>query len=349
MAGPSPAAPAEPASPATTAEPAKDLHRRALVFDGHCDSLLDAVGLSETEPGSPPRDLALRSARGHIDLPRLVEAGVSAQFFAVFCPDARVGMAGEHSRALIRALDELCERSPLALKALRADDARRAKAEGRVAAFLAIEGGEAIGESLDALRAFYGAGVRLMTLTWNRRNAIARGVGTPGDDGLSPFGRRVVAEMERLGMIVDVSHLSDRALDEVLDASERPLVASHSNAKAVLSHRRNLSDDQLERIAATGGLVGLTMAGVFVDAEPARVGLSRLMDHLDHMLGVVGDEHVGLGTDFDGFTAPYGLVMDDCTGLPLLTQAMIERGYSEDTILKILGGNWLRVVEEVVG
>lgn len=346
MAGSKPTGPTGPTGPAS---PTTDLHRRALVFDGHCDSLLDAVGLSETEPGSPPRDLALRSARGHIDLPRLVEAGVSAQFFAVFCPDARVGMAGEHSRALIRALDGLCERSPLALKALRADDARRAKAEGRVAAFLAIEGGEAIGESLDELRAFYGAGVRLMTLTWNRRNAIARGVGTPGDDGLSPFGRRVVAEMERLGMIVDVSHLSDRALDEVLDASERPLVASHSNAKAVLSHRRNLSDDQLERIAATGGLVGLTMAGVFVDAEPARVGLSRLMDHLDHMLGVVGDEHVGLGTDFDGFTAPYGLVMDDCTGLPLLTQAMIERGYSEDTILKILGGNWLRVVEEVVG
>lgn len=337
MAGPRPAA------------PATDLHRSALVFDGHCDSLLDAVGLSETEPGSPPRDLALRSARGQIDLPRLVEAGVNAQFFAAFCSDARIGAAREHTWALIRALDELCDRSPLALKAVSADDARRAKAEGRVAAFLAIEGGEAIGESLDELRGFYGAGVRLMTLTWNRRNAIARGVGTPGDDGLSPFGRRVVAEMERLGMIVDVSHLSDRALDDVLGVAERPLVASHSNAKAVLAHRRNLSDEQLGRIAATGGLVGLTMAGVFVDAEPSRVGLARLMDHLDHMLGVVGDGHVGLGTDFDGFTAPYGLVMDDCTGLPLLTQAMIERGYSEDTIMKILGGNWLRVVGAVVG
>lgn len=341
MAGGEPAAGGVPAAAA--------LHRSALVFDGHCDSLLDAVGLSESEPGAPPRDLSQRSARGQLDLPRLAEAGVSAQFFAAFCPDSRIGQAGEHTWALVRALDELCERSPLAIRAVRAEDARRAKAEGRVAAYLAIEGGEAIGESLDELRAFYAAGVRLMTLSWNRRNAIARGVGAPGDDGLSPFGRRVVAEMERLGMIVDVSHLSDRALDEVLGAAERPLVASHSNAKAVLGHRRNLADDQLERIAATGGLVGLTLAGVFVDAEPARVGVSRLMDHLDHMLRVAGEDHVGLGTDFDGFTAPYGLVMDDCTGLPLLSAAMLERGHGETTITKVLGGNWLRVVQEVVG
>ena len=232
---------------------------------------------------------------------------------------------------------------------LHASDIEGAKAEGTLAAFLAIEGGEAIGESLDELRAFYNRGVRLMTLTWNRRNAIARGVGDPGSGGLTPFGRRVLAEMERLGMIVDVSHLSDEALDEVLAVANRPLVASHSNAKAVQNHRRNLSDAQIEGIAATGGLIGLTFAGAFIDADPAKVTLERTLDHLDRLVSVAGEDHVGLGTDFDGFTAPYGMVMPDCTSLPELTAGMLSRGYPEQTIRKVMGQNWLRVVGEVLG
>ena len=325
------------------------LHDSLLVIDGHCDSALDAAGISATNPAMGVRDLGQRSDEGHVDLPRLLEAGVSAQFFALFCEDNHISQAKEHTWMLLETIEAFLAGTQGIDLGLDAGDILHAKAEGRVAAFLAIEGGEPIGESLDELRAFYNRGVRLMTLTWNRRNAIARGVGDPGSGGLTPFGRTVVAEMERLGMIVDVSHLSDEALDDVLAVATRPLVASHSNAKAVRNHRRNLSDDQLRRIAATGGLVGLTFAGVFIDADPAKVTLERTLDHLDRLVSMAGEDHVGLGTDFDGFTAPYGMVMPDCTSLPLLAAGMLRRGYAEETIRKVLGLNWLRVVGEVLG
>ncbi len=325
------------------------LHRSLLVIDGHCDSALDAAGLSATNPAMGARNLGQRSTEGHIDLPRLLEAGVSAQFFALFTEDSHIAQARSHTWMLLETMEAFIAGRPEVDLGLHAADILRAKAEGRLAAFLAIEGGEAIGESLDELRAFYNRGVRLMTLTWNRHNAIARGVGAPGPGGLSAFGRTVVAEMERLGMIVDVSHLSDEALDEVLAVATRPLVASHSNAKAVHSHRRNLTDDQLRGIAATGGLVGLTFAGIFIDSDPAKVTLERTLDHLDRLLSIAGEDHVGLGTDFDGFTAPYGTVMPDCTSLPELTAGMLGRGYPEETIRKVMGLNWLRVIGDVLG
>jgi membrane dipeptidase len=325
------------------------LHRSLLVVDGHCDSILDAAGISATNPAMGIRDLGKRGTEGHLDLPRLLASGVSAQFFALFTEDSHVAHAREHTWMLLETMEAFLAGNPGIFLGLKAADILRAKAEGRLAAFLAIEGGEAIGESLDELRDFYKRGVRLMTLTWNRRNAIARGVGDPGTGGLTPFGRTVVAEMERLGMIVDVSHLSDEALDDVLAVATRPLVASHSNAKAIQAHRRNLADTQIERIAATGGLVGLTFAGAFIDADPSKVTLDRTLDHLDRLLSVAGEDHVGLGTDFDGFTAPYGLVMPDCTGLPELTAGMLRRGYTETTIRKVMGRNWLRVVGDVLG
>ncbi len=328
---------------------AATLHRELLVIDGHCDSALDAAGCSASNPAIGIRDLSLRGDQGQVDFPRLLEAGVSGQFFALYTEEPYLERATAHTWMLLETMEALLKRSPGASLALSADDAIKAKADKRVAAFLAIEGGEAIGESLDELRAFYARGVRLMTLTWNRRNAIARGVGDPGEGGLTEFGREVVAEMERLGMIVDVSHLSDEALDDVLSLAKRPLVASHSNAKALLAHRRNLSDGQLKRIAATGGLVGLTFAGVFVDADPARVTLERALDHLDRLVESAGVNHVGLGTDFDGFTAPYGMVMKDCTGLPLVTEGLLRRGYAEADVRKIMGLNWLRVIREVIG
>ena len=328
---------------------ASALHKSLLVVDGHCDSILDVVGLSTTNPSMGIRDLGKRGTEGHIDLPRLLEAGISAQFFALFTDDAYVARATEHTWKLLETAEALFANRPGITLGLHAADILKAKEEGSVAAFLAIEGGEAIGQSLEELRAFYNRGVRLMTLTWNRRNAIARGVGAEGYGGLTDFGKKVVKEMENLGMLVDVSHLSDEALDDVLALVSRPVVASHSNAKAVCGHRRNLADDQLRRIAATGGLVGLTFAGVFIDSDPAKVNLERALDHLDRMVAVAGEDHVGLGTDFDGFTAPYGLVMPDCTGLPALTAGMLRRGYAEQTIRKVMGLNWLRVIADVLG
>jgi len=213
-----------------------------------------------------------------------------------------------------------------------------------VAALLSIEGGECLGESLDELRAFHARGVRMLGLTWNRANALGRGVRAPGPGGLTDFGRRVVREMERLDMVVDASHLSDEALDELVAMAERPVVASHSNARAVCPDDRNLDDARAEAIARTGGLVALTFAGAFVDADPARVSLDRYIDHFERLLAVVGPDHLGLGSDFDGYTDAYGVVLRSCAALPELTRALLARGHAADTVRKFMGENWLRIL-----
>jgi len=326
---------------------ARALHDSLIIMDGHCDTASYAAGFDFNGRMSTPFDLCARNQNCHIDFPRLLEGGVTAQFFAMFTDDAFVASAREHTYEMLEAMEQAFDRCDRARLATKASHVLAAKAEGTLAAFLTIEGGEAIGESLDELRSFYARGVRLMTLTWNRINAIGRGAEHPGPDGLTPFGRSVIAEMERLGMIVDVSHLCDQALDEVLAFAQRPVVASHSNARALVPHRRNLTDDQAERIAATGGLVAVTFAGAFVDPVPAAVSVDRVIDHVDHLVSVTGADHVGLGTDFDGFSATLGMVMPDCTHLPELTDGLVRRGYAEKDIRAIMGGNWLRVADSI--
>lgn len=325
------------------------LHENLIVIDGHCDTALDLVGSSYANPGMEPRDFLLRGTRGHVDLPRLIEGGVTCQVMAMFTNDRNVAEANAYTKALFSGIEDVLSRTDRLILVRRAADIVRAKREGSVAALAAIEGGEAIGESLEELRSFSERGVRLMSLSWNRRNAIARGVGAEGSGGLTSFGREVVAEMERLGMIVDVSHLSDEALDDVLSVARRPIVASHSNARALCDHRRNLLDSQAERIAATGGLVAATFAGVFVDKDPAQVTLSRVVDHIERLLEVAGPDHVGIGSDFDGFSEKYGVALRGCQEMPKITAALLERGHSQLTVDKVMGRNWLRVIEAVVG
>ena len=312
-----------------------------LIIDGHTDAILDVH--------HGRRDFFERSETGHVDLPRLEEAGVNAVALALFTTDEYIADAPSHTRALLSTFDRLVMAGRGLIHARSASDIERSVADGTTAGFVTIEGGEAIGTSIDTLHEFSDRGVVLMTLTWNRRNSIARGVYGDGDDGLSPFGREVVREMEKIGMIVDVSHLSDRSLADVLAVATKPLVASHSNARAICNHPRNLTDDQLRAIADHGGLIGLTFPGVFVDATPANVTLDRVFDHLSRMIDVAGIDHIGIGTDFDGFTAPYGLVMSDCAGLPTVAERMATRGYSDDEIDKVMGRNWLRVIRDVVG
>jgi membrane dipeptidase len=328
---------------------AAELHNSLVVIDGHCDTAMGAIGIGLDDATMPPLDIRVRSDCGHIDIPRLLEGGVTAQFFAMFTRDADVGEARAVTYRMLEALESACAEGSRARIATCAADLTGAKRDGTLAALLAIEGGEAIGDSLDDLRAFYARGVRLMTLTWNRINAIGRGAANPGPDGLTPFGLNVISEMERLGMIVDASHLCDQALEELLAVAQRPVVASHSNSRALCDHRRNLSDAQAEGIAATGGLIAVTFAGAFVDTDPARVSVSRVVDHIDHLVSLVGASHVGLGTDFDGFGPRTGTVMPDCTHLPELTAELLKRGYKEADIRAIMGGSWLRVIQDVVG
>jgi membrane dipeptidase len=327
-------------------------HESLVVVDGHCDTIGDIVGDSFSDPSAPPRDFFARSRAGHIDLPRLAEGGITCQAMALFTDDKFMPDAVGRTHTLLDALESMLASSDAMRLARNAGDILRAKAEGRVAALFAIEGGEAIGEhetGLDLLRSYHARGLRMMGLTWNRRNAIARGVGAEGSGGVTEFGRAVVAEMERLGIVVDASHLSDEALEDLLAIAERPIVATHSNSRELCPHRRNLLDSQVERIAATGGLVGVTFAGIFVDPDPAKVTVARVADHVDRLVSVAGAAHVGLGSDFDGFTARYGQAFASCAELPLLTAELLDRGHPPEDVAKIMGGNWLRVIGEIAG
>ncbi len=332
-----------------------EFHKTLTVVDGHCDTVLDLLGMPFGDKSKTPRDFFQRG-RGHIDFPRLLEGGVSCQIMALYTDSELVPEAGPHTWRILEAIEGLWEQKRGFVPALKVADILAAKAAGQVAGILSIEGGEAIGGEaggLDRLRAFHARGLRLMGLTWSRPNAIAMGVATPPEaqapGGLTPFGRKVVKEMERLGIVVDVSHLSDQAFEEVLDLAERPLVASHSNARAICPAPRNLTDPMAERIAAAGGLIGLTFAGLFIDQVPAQVSRERFMDHLYHLLGVVGPDHLGLGSDFDGFTPAFGIAFDSCADLPWITTRLLEDGQSPKTVAKLMGGNWLRVLGQVIG
>lgn len=328
-------------------EQALALHRRAIVCDGHSDTIL---ALDRQN-----RSLGDRSTVGHADLPRLLEGGVTAQLFALFIEDPY--LPGEAIRRTLQLLDlfyrELEANADRMLLATTAADIRRAKAEGKLAAVLGIEGGEAIEGDLAALRCFYQLGVRLLTVTWNRRNALADGQKEARTNGgLTTRGVEAVQEMNRLGMIVDVSHLSPAGVRDVLEVSQKPVIASHSNARALRDHPRNLTDEQVRGISDGGGLVGVTLVPFFIAPE-GQASLDRLVDHVEHLLQVGGEDHVGLGTDYDGFGS-YGPgdqfhEMPDVSHLPQLTEKMLKRGLHERVIEKVLGANFLRVLVAVVG
>jgi membrane dipeptidase len=315
------------------------IHFDSLVVDTHVDTVLHLVGNGRT--------LGSRQTEGHIDLPRLREGGVNCQFFAHY-----VEFEYKPDRALNRFLElldtfysEVEQNNDRVEVALSKEDILRIAGEGKVAAVISIEGGEPISGDLAVLRNLYRLGVRAIGLTWNERNDIADGVGEwRSAGGLTRFGVEVVEEMNRLGMIVDVSHLSEPSFWDVIEYSHKPVIASHSNARTLCNHVRNLKDEQIRALAENGGVMGVVFAPGFVDQEHAT--LEGVLDHIDHIVDLVGPDHVGLGSDFDGITStPEGL--EDVSCLPSLTAGLIERGYTERNIEKILGENYLRVFEEV--
>lgn len=316
------------------------VHAEAVVFDAHVDTVL------ALEQG---RSFTSRSEAGHVDLPRLRAGGVDVQVFALYIEPQH-----KPERATARALhlwDVLRGALAAAGEEVRlcrtSADLDAAAAAGQLAAILSIEGGEAVGTDLALLRALHALGVRAMGLTWNERNAIADGAGEDGaQGGLTVFGRQVVAEMERLGMVVDVSHLCERSFWDVLATARGPVIASHSNARALCDHVRNLRDEQIRALAAAGGVMGMNFFANFLDADPGRADLGRVCDHIDHICGLVGPGHVGLGSDFDGIgRTPAGL--PDCSHMPAITAELLRRGHREEDVRAILGGNFLRVFRQV--
>lgn len=360
------------------------LHQAATVVDTHIDTpqrLLDE-GF----------DLAARDTEGHIDIPRMREGGLDAGFMSIYV-DMRRYQGDAATRRALELIDTVYEqvaRHPDQLVlATTAGDVRRAHREGKIALLMGMEGGTPINDDLRLLRSFYRLGVRYMTLTHSLNNNWADSSGeTPRHNGLTDFGKEVVREMNRLGMLVDISHVSDKTFWDALAVSQAPLIASHSSCRALANHPRNLTDEMIRALAQKGGIIQITYVDGFLDQEYAdafakvadefwaqyralpdqhpgdpkalrraqeqlsrdyrerlpRVSWERIVDHIDHAVKIGGVDHVGLGSDFDGATMPDG--MEDAAQLPRLTQALLDRGYREADIKKILGGNTLRALEE---
>lgn len=328
------------------------LHAESIIFDGHCDTLI-TIRDGERKLGrrcQPQPEGDVLSSQ-HLDLPRLLEGGVTAQTFACFIrPQFLPSDATNEALRLIDAFYRAVDDDPDKLRlATRASDVEQAKAEGQVAGVLSLEGAEALEGDLAVLRSFYRLGLRAVGLTWNFRNRAADGLDEARTGGgLTEFGVKLLREANRLGILLDVAHLAPAGVRDVLKLSEAPVVASHANARALCEHRRNLSDEQLEGIASTGGLVAVTYVPNFVAQDGQKASLERVLDHIDYIVKTIGLDHVGLGSDFDGFggTLP-GL--EDVSRLPALTAGLVERGYSDEAVSKILGGNYLRVFREAVG
>ena len=329
-----------------------ELHKRATVVDAHIDTLLDIM----VPPARPtklptPRNFGERSTSGHVDLPRLIDSGIDLQVFAAYIqPEYKIERALHRVLQLAdRFYQTLDQHRDKLLPFTKVSDVREAEKQGKIATMLSIEGGEAIEADLGILRMLHRLGVRAITLTWNERNQIADGAAegrTKG--GLTNFGVELVSEMNKIGMVIDVSHISDAGFFDVIQTTKGPIIASHSNCRALCSHRRNLTDEMIKLLAEKDGVMGMNFAPAFVDEKKDHASLEGVLDHVDHVVKVAGVNHVGLGSDFDGIeTTPKGL--EDVTKMPHFTDGLLKRGYGEEDIMKILGENFLRVFRKVMG
>jgi membrane dipeptidase len=336
---------------------AREILRAVPLIDGHNDlpwalrkashEGLDAIALARDTTGLTP-PLAT-------DLTRLKAGGVGGQFWAAFVPCALRGPAAV--LMLLEQIDRihrLIGSYPDALElALTAEDIARIHGRGKIASLIGVEGGHAIGNSLAVLRMAHALGARYLTLTHVKNNDWAdSATDQPAHQGLTPFGRQVVRELNRLGMLADLSHVSDQAMLAALDTSLAPVIFSHSGARALCPHPRNVPDDILGRVAANGGLVMVSFVPEYLTAPPGpdeqahnkeRAALPDVANHIDHIREVAGLEHVGIGSDFDGFSAPPA-GLEDVSCYPALLAELLRRGYSGDDVKKVAGQNLLRVL-----
>ncbi len=364
---------------------ARRLHFGAIVLDTHADT--------------PQRflferfDLGHRDTEGHIDIPRMREGGLNAVFFSIWSPSSMTGPRGvKRALALIDSVREQVRRHPqdLAL-ATTAEEVRRAHAQGKIAVLMGMEGGHMIVDDLGMLRIYAALGVRYLTLTHTGNTDWAdSSTDKPQHNGLTEVGKSVVREMNRLGMLVDISHVSDKTFYDALETSRAPMIASHSSCRALANVPRNMTDDMIRALAKKGGVIQINYHMGFLSSEYAdatrriqkeieardaeiekrygddlastlreqhrlrqqlvaegklpHVSGEKIVEHIDHAVKLVGVDHVGLGSDFDGAMMPEG--MEDCSKLPRLTEALLRKGFSESDIRKILGENTLRAMAD---
>lgn len=330
------------------------IRKSAILIDTHNDT--PSFTVDGTDVANAPKD--------HTDIPRLRAGGVGAVFFSVYV--AATYVEGNHSanRAL-QMIDtvqhDIIDRYPKEFKqAFTAADIERAHKQGKIAALMGLEGGHAIEDSPRLLRDYYRLGVRYMTLTHWNTNSWADSSGDITNDkvqhhnGLTPLGKDIVHEMNRLGMMVDISHVADKTFYDALETSEAPIIASHSACRALTNVPRNMTDDMIRALAKKGGVIQMNIYCNFISQKsadapkdaPVRATLDDLVAHIDHVRQIAGIDAIGIGTDFDGITCtPEGL--DDVSKFPNLTRALLLKGYSPADIRKIYGGNTLRLMREV--
>jgi membrane dipeptidase len=313
------------------------LHADAIVVDLHNDIMLDVQ--------SGKRDITRQTPVGHSDLPRFREGGVDVQVFALFVHPSEADRGRQRVSALLDAFDHLAASNRSVLAAVTSvGEIRQLHGTGRLAVVLAVENASALEGDPAYVNVLFGRGVRMMGLTWNNSNGLADGALESAQGGLTPVGRAVLQRMQEVGMIVDVSHLSEKSFWDVLGATHGPIVATHSNAAGLTSHARNLTDEQLRAIAARGGVVGVN----FVPAFLGGASLAQVLEHITYLVSLMGADGVALGSDFDGFTGRVN-GLEDVSKLPALTAALSDRDYEPEMIRKTLGENALRVFAEVWG
>jgi len=327
---------------------AADLHQDAFVIDAHSDILMDVRARRRGGELHGPEDRVIE--RHH--LAGMRTGGVDALVLALYVePHFREATLREDLLMIDDLYREIAESDGGIHLILTRQDAEAAPKRDGLSVLLSLEGTEALAGDLGILRLMFDLGLRAVGLTWFGRTMAADGSGEEeAGGGLTRFGRDVIRECNRLGMLVDVSHLSERGFWDVLKLAQGPVIASHSNARACCDHHRNLTDDQLRAIAQTGGDVGLNAYHEFVDAEHPT--LDRLLDHGEHMADVMGPGHVGLGLDFvdyqPGFDSSAVKGLPDSASVPAITAGLRARGVDETEIRNILGENWLRVWREVL-
>ena len=377
------AAEAQSAANAQISARAEKLHRRSIVLDTHIDTTQRLF--------SADYDFGKRNATGHVDLPRMREGGLDAAFWSIYMAGTVTGPeAVKRSLRLIDGVRELVARYPNDLVlTTTAAEVRRAHKQGKIAVLMGMEGGHMIDDDLGVLRTYAALGIRYLTLTHGRNTNWADSSSEPPkNNGLTDFGKQVVRELNRLGVLVDISHVSDKTFYDALEVSQAPLIASHSSLRSIANVPRNMTDEMVQALAKKGGVIQITYVNGFISQELAdaqeslseerraklaevdklyandpakrteerarvnreisakspKVSWEKIIEHIDHVVKLVGVDHVGLGSDFDGATMPEG--MNDCSMLPKITDALLKKGYKEKDVEKILGGNLLRAMED---
>ena len=281
------------------------------------------------------------------------EGGLDAEVFAIWT-NQRVFRSGQRLRFVLKALRDfkaVCRRDRGLGLALDPNDVFSARSEARIAGILGVEGGHALEGDIGNLDRLHRVGVRVLTLTWNTSNELARScMALDGRRrGLTRLGREAIARMNRLGMVIDLSHASDRTFSDVLEVSSAPVICSHSACRALRDFPRNLTDRQLRDLGQAGGMVGIVFLPYFIHRDHTKVTLDQVVDHIEQAASAAGIDSVGIGSDFDGFGDPPPVGLEDVTRLPALAARLHERGFSQPEVDKVMGGNFLRVWAQIAG